>query len=211
MKYYDQPIEGFKIHDPRMLKIYQEVKNFARYKQNCLFYGPSGSGKEFLAKYYFEEFSKIHRNAGLFVPHNCAGDTPDLNRSIIFGHKKGAFTGATYDKKGLFEEAVNGILFLDEISYLSKETQAMLLRAIDPGQATRLGENKHYSTKNVVVIGATNKPPDNLIPELLDRLGNIVEVPGLDDRPGDIPEAVEFLVHEFLSEQENLSKSTVKP
>ncbi len=208
MNYRYRPINGFEIKDPNMLKIYREVKNYAKHKQNCLLYGPTGSGKEFLANYYFEEFTK-HHGGGNFVAYNCAGETTELNRSEIFGHKRGAFTGANSDKRGLFEDAINGVLFLDEISYLTIDTQAMLLRAIDPGQATRLGDTKPYSTKNVVVIGATNKPPNQLIPELLDRINNVVEVPGLDQRPGDIPEAVKYLVNVFLTNHKYLSKHTI--
>lgn len=209
MKQHDQPIEGFPIEDPKTKKIYQEVKNCAIHGQNCLLYGPTGSGKEFLARYYHEEYKKSHHTKAKFVSYNCVGTTSEMGTSIMFGHKKGAFTNASFEKIGLFRDAENGVLFLDEIGHLPDDIQAILLRAIDPGEATQLGANEHYSTKNVIVIGATDKPPDKLLPQLLFRLGQVIEVPCLDDRPGDIPGAVALFVRNFLSENKNLKKSTV--
>ena len=198
MKNTYQAIEGFKIKDPKMLTIYKQVSNYARHGQNCLLHGPTGSGKEFLARHFYEEFCKANKPAGKFVAYNCADPSNSLAMSALFGHKKGAFTDASYEKPGLFQEAKYGVLFLDEIGNLSREVQAMLLRAIDPGEASRIGENTPYPTDNVVIIGATDKSPENLMPQLFYRLGHAVEVPCLDDRPSDIPEAVSFFVKKYL-------------
>lgn len=203
---HDQPAEGFKIEDPKMKKVYEEIRKYALHRQNCLLYGPTGCGKDFLARYYYQEFSKSHTTPGRYVAFNSVGATAEMARSELFGHKKGAFTGASFEKKGLFQDAKDGVLFLDEITHLPSEVQALLLRAIDPGEASQLGANTVYPTKNVVVIAATDSPPEELMPQLLFRLGHIVHVPGLDERPADVPGAIAFMVKNFLSKNNNLSK-----
>jgi len=196
---HHQPTMGFKMKDPKMKKIYEAIRKYALHGQNCLLLGPTGSGKEFIARYYFDEFVKSHPKHGIYLKYNCVSSTSEMARSEMFGHTKGSYTGAINDRKGLFQEAKNGVLFLDEIGHLPKDVQALLLRAIDPGEATRLGANKHYDTQDVIIIAASDSAPGDLLPQLLFRLGHVVEVPGVDERPGDIPEAVTFFVNNFLA------------
>lgn len=119
--------------------------------------GPSGTGKELIAKAIAER-SKVK-----LVPVNCGAIPPELFEPELFGHKKGAFTGAISDKKGLVEEAENGILFLDEIGDLALNHQAKFLRFLQDKTFYRVGDNKQRSVQNVRIIAATNK---NLMAEV---------------------------------------------
>lgn len=191
---------SFEIHSPVMKAVYDELEDFAANKLNCLLHGPTGSGKEFLARHYYEIFRQKHRDAGDFYDLNCAGISSELAQSELFGHVAGAFTDAKREKRGIFELAANGVLFLDEIGGLPREVQSMLLRALDPGEAKRLGADSSYKTQNVTVIGATDSDPAKLMPQLLYRLGHVITVPGLDDRPEDLRPATKFFIDKVFSE-----------
>ncbi len=197
--------EGFRIRSPKMIKVYQEIEGFARNGLNCILYGPTGSGKEFLARYYYEVFKAHHANAGPLVSLNCPGLTNETANSKLFGHMKGSFTDALFERDGIFITATNGVLFLDEIGELSLELQTLLLRAIDPGEAEKMGSDKTYKTNNVVIIGATDKSPHELKPQLLYRMGPTIYVPGLDERRDDIREAVIYFVKQAYLERIDLT------
>ncbi len=115
--------------------------------------GETGTGKEVFAQAIHQE-SK--RNKNNFVAINCSAFSKELLESEMFGHKAGAFTGANKDQKGLFEEANNGTIFLDEIGEMSLELQAKLLRVLETGEFIRVGENKPTKV-NVRIIAATNR------------------------------------------------------
>gem|GEM_PF-3130282 len=198
--------EGFHIASPAMKEVYEEIADYAFHGRSCVLFGPPGCGKEYVARFYqrkFQEARCLSASSSFYVAINCSGLSKDLAHSELFGHVRGAFSGATGDKKGLFEKAIGGVLFLDEIGDLDPEIQPMLNRALDPeyGQAFRLGATEPYVTTSVTVICATERPREDIRPSLLDRLEKQVDVPGLDQRPEDIPPAVEFFARRALAKR----------
>ncbi len=141
---------------PPMLRIYEMVKRVANTKSSVLITGESGTGKELIAR-------AIHFNGPLkdrpFVTVNCGAIPENLMESEMFGHKKGSFTGAIADKKGLFEVANTGTIFLDELGELPLPMQVKLLRVIQEGTFKRVGGTEDI-TVDVRVISATNKNLD---------------------------------------------------
>ena len=142
-----------------MQGIFEVVRRVAPTNISVLIEGPSGTGKELLAR-------AIHQNSlrrdKPFKPVNCAGLTETLLESELFGHVKGAFTGANTDRKGLFEIADKGTLFLDEIGDMPLTMQAKLLRVIEDGVVTPVGSNK-ATVVDVRIISATNHNLTKLI------------------------------------------------
>src|SRR5919202_816011 len=128
---------------PAMIELYKEIARVAPSRSNVLITGESGTGKELVAR-------AIHKHspraAGPFVPVNCGALTETLLEAELFGHVRGAFTGAERDRKGLWEEAEGGTLFLDEIGETSPAMQVKLLRALQEGEIRRVG-----STRPVIV------------------------------------------------------------
>ncbi|HEX5038463.1 MAG TPA: sigma 54-interacting transcriptional regulator [bacterium] len=177
-----------------------------------LIQGESGTGKELVAR-------ALHyngpRKAAPFVAENCAAFSEQLLESELFGHKKGAFTGATADKKGLFEVADGGTIFLDEIGELSQGMQSKLLRVLQERQVRAIGAND-YKKINVRVIAATNKDLKAMVKEgkfredLYYRV-NVVKVvpPPLRDRKEDIPILVDYMLKKM--EGESGAKVKVHP
>src|SRR5207342_733591 len=106
---------------------------------SVLLTGETGTGKEVFAQAIHQASKRSNKN---FVAINCAAISKDLLESELFGHKAGAFTGATKDTKGIFEEANNGTVFLDEIGEMPLELQAKLLRVLETGELMKVGENK---------------------------------------------------------------------
>jgi transcriptional regulator with AAA-type ATPase domain len=191
--------EGFPVFSPAMRTVFMKVAGFARQGYPLILFGPTGSGKEYLAKYYFTEYAKIAGPSAEFISINCSNLTEDLAISELFGHVKGAYTGATSDKKGLFELINKGVLFLDEIGDLLPRVQAMLLRALNPNhthrEGKRLGAEKGYSiSRDLVVICATEQPGEQLRKSLLPRLGAQIYVPGMDERPEDSMSATQWFL-----------------
>jgi two-component system response regulator PilR (NtrC family) len=141
---------------PPMMRIYEMVKRVANTKSSVLITGESGTGKELIAR-------AIHFNGPLkdrpFVTVNCGAIPENLMESEMFGHKKGSFTGAIADKKGLFEVANGGTIFLDELGELPLPMQVKLLRVIQEGTFKRVGATEDI-TVDVRVISATNKTLD---------------------------------------------------
>lgn len=184
--------------DPKMLELFETIKEVADINVPVHIYGKSGTGKELVA-------SAIH-NEGIranmpFVPVNCAALPEGVLESELFGHVRGAFTGAIRDKRGRFELADGGTLFLDEIAEMPKLLQAKLLRVLQEGRFERVGDEKSIDV-DVRIISATNKVIKEEVEkgefreDLYYRLNVIpVEIPPLCERPGDIP----LLVESFLS------------
>ena len=190
----------FEVHSPAFEQVVELATRVATYDSSVLITGESGVGKEVLARY-------IHRcslrKEGPFVGINCAALPESLLASELFGHKAGSFTGAVHDRCGLFEEANNGTIFLDEIGDISLSLQIKLLRVLQEREVTRVGENKPRKV-NVRVIAATNQ---NLVQairagtfrdELYYRLRVIeIDIPPLRQRTEDILPLARFFVDRF--------------
>jgi transcriptional regulator with AAA-type ATPase domain len=192
---------GFDLSSQAMKIVYEEIDDYAFHGRPCIFFGPTGAGKEFVAHRYYETFCKTRNpQKRPFKSVNCGGLSEELTISELFGHVKGAFSGAINNKPGIFEEVAGGVIFLDEIGDLPEKIQSMLLRALDSetSEARRLGANQNYSIKDVVVLCATEKPKNSLREALLNRLGHQVFIPGTDQRKDDIPPAVRYFTKAAL-------------
>ncbi len=138
---------------PIMQDVLRTIQKVAAYKTTVLITGESGTGKELAARAIHE---LSDRRDGPFVAVNCGAIPAQLLESELFGHRKGAFTHATRDKKGLFEEAHRGTLFLDEVGELPLELQVKLLRVLQEGTVRRLGDTKPISV-DVRILAATSR------------------------------------------------------
>jgi DNA-binding NtrC family response regulator len=180
-----------------MMELRGLIEKVAPSDARVLITGPNGSGKELVAHQIHQQSA---RSKNAMVEVNCAAIPSELIESELFGHKKGAFTGAQKDRKGKFELAHGGTLFLDEIGDMSLSAQAKVLRALQEHQITPVGGDRTIKV-NVRVLAATNKDLRKEIEagkfreDLYHRLSVIlIEVPGLNDRRDDIPLlAVHFL------------------
>ncbi len=182
---------------PLMEGVFETIKASAPTRSTILIQGESGTGKELVARAIHQNSA---RSSSPFVVVNSGSLPPDLLESHLFGHVKGAFTGAVSSKKGLFEAAETGTIFFDEISSINLETQAKLLRVMQDREFMRLGGTKTLRV-DVRVIAATNADLEEAIKEknfredLFYRLNVIkIELPPLRDRKEDIP----LLVKHFL-------------
>ena len=144
---------GLIAKSPAMLKLVDLARRVAKVDSTVLITGESGSGKERIARLVHEEST---RAAGPFIAVNCGAITETLLESELFGHARGAFTGATHDRPGLFEAAHGGTLLLDEIGEVSPGMQVKLLRAIQEREIRRVGENKNRRV-DVRIVAATNR------------------------------------------------------
>ena len=163
--------------------------------------GESGSGKELIAQFIHQN---SRRSSRPFVAVNCAALPEGLLESEMFGHRKGAFTGAVRDKAGLLEAASGGTLFLDELIEMSKPIQAKLLRVIQDGVVRRVGSETTDAVVNVRFIAATNGDPDAALAsgamreDLYYRLRVVpITVPSLRERPEDIPPLAEYFLSTY--------------
>lgn len=187
-----------------MNTIKQQIELIARGDSRVLIIGESGTGKELVARAIH---SLSERSNATFVEVNCAAIPQELIESELFGHEKGAFTGAIDKKTGKFELADGGTLFLDEIGDMSLLTQAKLLRVIETQRFQRVGGTKDIKV-NVRIISATNK---NLVEEI--KKGNFredlyyrlnvvpINVPPLRERKEDIPELINHFISEYVKEK----------
>ncbi len=189
--------DGIVFSGPPMRKVLDLVSKVASTEATVLILGESGTGKELIARALHEKSS--HRN-GAFVAINCGALPEGLLESELFGHVRGAFTGADRNKRGLFEEANGGTLFLDEISETTPGLQVKLLRALQEGEIRRVGDNHPFKVSGRL-LAATNKDLTKLVAEgkfredLYYRLKVFpIDLPALRDRPEDIiPLAEHFL------------------
>jgi DNA-binding NtrC family response regulator len=182
---------------PGIQRVLETVAAVADADANVLIVGESGTGKELLANALHEQ---SHRRSGPWIKINCAALPKDLIESELFGHTRGAFTGATTDKVGLLEEADGGSLLLDEITEMPMDLQAKLLRVLEERMVRRLGAAKAVPV-DFRLISSTNQTPDvalregHLRQDLYFRINTVsIEVPPLRERRDDIP----ILVRAFL-------------
>lgn len=180
-----------------MSNVFEIIKASAPTRSTILLLGESGTGKELVARAVHQNSNRVNYP---FIVVNSGSLPPDLLESHLFGHVKGAFTGAVSQKKGLFEAAEKGTIFFDEISSLNPETQAKLLRVMQDREFMRLGGTKTIKV-DVRVIAATNSDLEDLIEQrmfredLFYRLNVIkIELPPLRERKEDIP----LLMKHFL-------------
>ncbi|MCX8094389.1 MAG: sigma-54 dependent transcriptional regulator [Candidatus Goldbacteria bacterium] len=189
----------------KIRKILNTIQKISKSDSNVLITGETGTGKELIARIIYETSSRAN-NA--FVAVNSAAIPENLLESELFGYKKGAFTGANTDKKGLIELADNGTLFLDEIGDLSLNLQSKILRVIEYGELRRLGD-EILRKVSIRVIAATNQDLFKLIKEkkfredLFFRLNVIhIHIPPLRERREDIPLLIRFFMEKYNKEYE---------
>ncbi len=198
---------------PAFQRAVQDATQVARSDVAVLLTGESGTGKELLAAH-------IHREspfaARAFVKVNCAAIPTDLIESELFGYEKGAFTGASALRRGKFELADGGSIFLDEVGDLHEASQAKLLRVLQDGECQRLGGEQPIRVA-VRVISATNRPLDALIADgkfrqdLFYRLSVVpIRVPALRERREDMDELVSYFLADFC-ERNNIRAKTIDP
>ena len=198
-------------HDIKMLQVFQQIADVARYDYPVHISGETGTGKELVANAIHNE-SK--RGGAPFVPINCGALPETLIESELFGHVKGAFTGAIREKKGRFELAEGGTVFLDEVAELSKLMQVKLLRFLQEGTFEKVGGERTF-TVNCRVISATNKDlkkevqKGNFRDDLFYRLNVIpMHIPPLRDRKNDIPLLARHFLGEY-AEEDGLCELTI--
>jgi two-component system, NtrC family, response regulator AtoC len=189
-------------NSPTIQDVFKMIERVADTDSTILILGESGTGKELVARaLHFNS----RRQFAPFIPINCSALPENLLESELFGHCKGAFTGAINDKKGLFQEADGGTIFLDEIGSMPPVLQSRLLRVLQEREVRRVGDNVAVSV-NVRVLAATNEPLEKRIEEgtfredLFYRLNVIpITLPSLRERPEDIP----LLTMHFLQNKIN--------
>ncbi len=190
---------------PQMQSIFKTIHQIAASRATVLITGESGTGKELVA-------AAIHQNGdragGAYVKVSCSALAENLLESELFGHEKGAFTGALYSRQGRFEIADGGTLFLDEIGEITRATQVKLLGFLQDREFERVGGNKRFSV-DVRLIAATNKDLEKAVADgsfrqdLYYRLNVItIEMPPLREKPSDIPSLVDHFVKKYTREND---------
>jgi len=195
--------EGMIGRSPLILETFARIRRVAPHYQTVLVSGATGTGKELVAR-------ALHhlspRASGPFVVCNCSALVETLLESELFGYVRGAFTGATQDKTGIFEEANGGTVFLDEIGELSPPAQAKLLRVLQQREVQRVGSPKSHAV-DVRVIGATNRQLRSMVTagqfrdDLYYRLSMVeISLPRLVDRKEDLPLLQKYFVERFAKQ-----------
>jgi len=195
---------------PEIEHVRQLIDKVAPCEARVLITGENGTGKELVARWLH---AKSVRAAAPFVEVNCAAIPSELIESELFGHERGAFTSAVKQRKGKFEQADGGTLFMDEIGDMSLAAQAKVLRALQESRISRVGSDKDIEV-NVRVVAATNKNlreeihKGNFREDLYHRLAVIVvRVPPLREHAGDIPALVEHFIRTISAEYGSVPKS----
>ncbi|WP_068474468.1 sigma-54-dependent transcriptional regulator [Saccharicrinis aurantiacus] len=196
-----------------ILKVKEMIDKVALTDARVLITGGNGTGKELVARWLHE---KSNRAKEPFIEVNCAAIPSELIESELFGHEKGAFTSAIKQRKGKFEQANGGTIFLDEIGDMSMKAQAKVLRALQENVISRVGSDKDIKV-NVRVLAATNKnlkqeiADSNFREDLYHRLSVIlIHVPSLNDRKEDIPLLADHFIKILCTEQ-GMAQKNIEP
>lgn len=204
----DVKFEGLKSKSPLMAPLFDSIERIAQFKTTVLLVGESGTGKELFAKSIHNNSERVNKP---FIAINCGALPEHLIESELFGHRKGAFTDATKDKKGLFEEANGGTIFLDEIGELPVHLQAKLLRVLQDSCIRPVGGEELIKV-DVRVIAATLRDLEQdaiegrFRDDLLYRLNVVtLNIPPLRNRKEDITDLCDFLIKKLAK------KLTLKP
>ncbi len=214
----DHSAELFIGRSPAMLDVFKAIGKVAKQDVPILIRGESGTGKELVARALYQY---SHRSDEVFLAVNCAALPDNLLESELFGHEKGAFTGAESRRIGKFEQCNGGTLFLDEIGDMAPSVQAKVLRVLQEQRFERVGGNKELTT-DVRIIAATNRPLEQMVidgdyrEDLLYRLNGVtIQLPPLRDRLTDVPSLIQFFLVQAKREfnkpdLEGLSPEAVK-
>ena len=193
-----------------MLQVFKLIGQVAASNTTALVTGESGTGKELVARAIYHHSDRSEQP---FLAINCAAIPEQLLESELFGHEKGSFTGATFQRIGKFEQCNNGTIFLDEIGDMTPPTQTKILRVLQSGTFERVGGNQPIKV-DVRVIAATNKPLEAAVAakqfreDLFYRLNVVrIHIPPLRDRREDIPLLVNYFLKKLAREQKGQPKS----
>jgi PAS domain S-box-containing protein len=194
-------------------RVLSQVSKVAPTESTVLIYGETGTGKELIARAIHK---RSNRSSGAFISVNCAAIPPSLIASELFGHEKGAFTGAVQRRIGRFESADSGTILLDEVGELAAETQIALLRVLQERELERVGSNRPIHV-DIRVLAATNRDLEAAVEEgsfrrdLFYRLNVFpIRVPSLRERRDDIPMLVEYLVERYTKRSGKHIRGTSK-
>ena len=206
---FDPSLQDMSTNDPRMLEILNRIHQIAPTNASILLQGESGTGKTQLAR-IIHRFS--HRSHMPFVEVNCAAIPESLIESELFGHVKGAFTGASHERIGRFQAAHKGTLFLDEVTEMPFHLQAKLLRAVQDQEFEMVGSDETVKV-DIRIISASNRNLKEMVnhdefrADLFYRLAVIpLTIPSLRNRPGDIPVLIEHFCDRLSQRGYNTSE-----
>ena len=191
--------------DPKSVALYGYAARVAQSDANVMITGETGTGKEGMAKYIHERSQRASKQ---FVTVNCAAITETMIEAMLFGHKKGAFTGAYASAIGLFKEADGGTIFLDEITEMPLESQAKLLRVLQEGEILPVGASRHEKVDVRIICAANRNIPEEVKggkfrEDLYWRLNVMpVELEPLADRPADIAAIAAFMMLDFQKDSD---------
>jgi DNA-binding NtrC family response regulator len=198
---------------PVMQQVRRLIDTIAPTDASVMILGETGTGKELVARSLHD---RSRRSDRAFIPVNCGALPENLVESELFGHRKGAFTGADAHRKGLFEVANGGTLFLDEVGELDKSVQVKLLRFLESGEIRRVGENEPFRV-DVRVLCATNRDLREMVAgelfreDLFFRLNTFeIDLPPLRERKADIAALAQHMLARYASRR-GLSQSTIVP
>src|SRR6184192_2280161 len=204
---YEQGIVG---RSEAMQQVFKLIGQLAASDATALITGESGTGKELVARAIYHHSRRSERP---FLAINCAAIPENLLESELFGHEKGAFTGATVQRIGKFEQCNGGTIFLDEIGDMTPATQTKILRVLQSGTFERVGGN-HPIEVDVRIIAATNKPLEEAVAarqfreDLFYRLNVVrIQIAPLRERPEDIRLLVNYFLKKFAKDQQHPPKS----